>query len=198
MADPVTLSAIGIGASVAGSGISAFGTLKGGEAQSGMYKYQAGVAQLNSQIALQNRDQAIATGQTEEKKYGLAAADRLAQIRAGSGASGIDVGTGSKAQVQDSQQVVTKIDEATIANNAARKAYGFSVESATDLAQAGAYDKAASDALEGGEIKALASLVSGVGSVASKWTQGSAGGLFGGSKSGGTDQYSYAEGDMYS
>lgn len=169
MADPLTL--IAAGASAGGSLISAFGAQKSGQAQSQMYQYQAGVAQLNKKIALQNRDYALATGETEAKRYGMGAAQRMGTIRAGIGASGIDIGSGSKAQVQDSQQAVSRMDLDQIRNNAARKAYGYTVEAQQDETQAGLYGMAASDAESAGKIKALGSLVSGAGSVADKWYQ---------------------------
>lgn len=177
MASPSVMGNIGIGASGAGSLLSAFGALQGGQAQQQMFNYQAGVANLNSQLALQNRDLALATGETEEEKYGMGAAQRAGSIRAGEGASGIDLGSGSKAAVQSSQQLVSDIDLSTIHNNAAQKAYNFQVQSTEDVAQAGAYTAAGSNAAEAGQIKALGSLVSGAGSVASKWTQGQSVGL---------------------
>lgn len=172
MADPISLAGVGAAASGGGSLISAFGALSGGAAQSKQLQYQAGVADLNKQIALQNADYALATGETDAKRYGMQAAQRMGAIRAGIGASGIDIGSGSKAAVQDSQQAVAGIDLAQIRNNAARKAYGFDVEATQDTAQAGLLRSAASDAQSAGEIKALGSLVSGAGSVASKWYQG--------------------------
>lgn len=171
----------------AGSILSAFGAVSSANAQAGMYNYQAGVSQLNSQIALQNRDLSLAAGQTQEQQYGMQARARLGEIRAGAGASGIDVGSGSKAAVQTGQQVVTGIDQATIYNNAARKAYGYEVESATDVAQAGAYTAAATNAKAAGGINALASLVTGAGSVASKWTQGTSSGMYGSGDTGSGD-----------
>ena len=174
MADPATLS---MAASAGGSLISAFGANRAGQAQSQAYQYQAGVARLNQQIALQNRDYALGVGETEAKRYGMQATQRMGAIRAGIGASGIDIGSGSKAAVQDSQQLVTGIDLAQIRNNAARKAYGYSVEAQQDETQAGLYEMASSDAAEAGKIKALGSLVSGAGSVADKWYQGESKGL---------------------
>lgn len=184
MADPVSLSMVGMAASGGGSILSAFGAQQSGQAQSQMYQYQAGIAQLNSKIALQNRDYALGVGEQEAQKYGMGAAQRQGTIRAGAGASGIDVGSGSKADVQSSQQLVTGIDMATIRNNAARKAYGYTVEATQDTAQAGLYNKAASDASSAGNIKALGSLLSGSASVSDKWLQGSSSGLFGSSTSG--------------
>jgi hypothetical protein len=177
MADPFSLAAIGMAGSAAGSGIGAIGSLMKGQSQSQMYGYQAGIAELNAKIALQNKDYAFATGETEAQKYGAAARYRMGAIRSGEGASGIDIGSGSKAKVQEGQQTVTNIDMAQIRNNAARKAYGFEVEATQDTAQAALYTKAGSDAKTGGEIGALGSLVSGTTSVADKWLQGQSKGL---------------------
>jgi hypothetical protein len=173
VADPFTLAVAGAGASAGGSLISAFGALKGADAQSQQYQYQAGVARLNKQIALQNRDYAYATGETTARDYGMKAAQRQGTIRAGMSGQGIDIGSGSKAAVQESQRAVSKMDLEQIRNNTARKAYGYEVEATNNEAQAGLYERAASDAQSSGKIKALGSLISGAGSVADKWYQGS-------------------------
>lgn len=184
MADPITLGTIGTLATAGGAGTSAFGALMGGKSQSQAYQYQAGVANLNQQIALQNRDYTLAVGDTEASRYGMQARQRMGAIRAGEGASGIDIGSGSKAAVQDSQQLVAGLDLTTIRNNTARKAYGFDVQASEDAAQSGLYSKAASDAETSGIIKAAGSLVSGTASVADKWLQGNSTGLFGGGNTG--------------
>lgn len=176
MADPLSWTAIGL--SAGGSLINAAGALRAGGAQSQMLQYQAGIAQLNKQIALQNRDYALATGETEAVRYGMAARSRMGAIRAGEGASGIDIGSGSKAAVQEGQQLVTGIDMDQIRKNAARRAYGFEVEATTDETQAQLYTKASADAASAGRIKALGSLISGSASVADKWLQGGSVGLF--------------------
>lgn len=184
MADPFTLVAVSTAATAGGSLLSAFGASRAGEAQSQMYQYQAGISQLKQKIDLQNRDYALAVGETEASRYGMQARQRMGAIRAGEGASGIDVGSGSKAEVQEGQQTVTDIDMAQIRNNAARRAYGFEVEATSDAAEAGLYTRAASDASKAGKIKALGSLISGTASVADKWLQGSSTGLFGSSSGG--------------
>lgn len=191
MADPFTLGSLAVGASGGGSLLSAFGALSSGQSQSSMYAYQSGVSQLKQKIDLQNRDYAYATGETEAQKYGMAARDRLGKIRAGIGASGIDIGSGSKAAVQEGQQTVTAIDNAQIRNNAARRAYGFEVEASSDAASAEMYSRASSDALKAGYLKAAGSLISGSASVADKWNQGKSVGIF----SGDVDSSPYGGGD---
>lgn len=177
MADPITLGGLSMAASGGGSLLSAFGALSGGQAQSQQYAYQAGMSQLKQKIDLQNRDYAYATGETQAQTYGMQARERLGAIKAGIGASGIDIGSGSKAAVQEGQQTVTGIDLTQIRNNAARKAYGFDVEASSDAAQANLYSAASKNALTAGGIKALGSLVSGTASVADKWLQGTSTGL---------------------
>lgn len=163
MADPITLGTVATVASGAGSGISAIGALMGGQSASRLYQYRAA-------IALQNRDYALATGELQAQRYGMQARQRMGALRAGIGAQGIDIGSGSKANVTSSQQTVTDIDLAQIRNNAARKAYDYTVEATGD-------EMASTEAVRAGKIKALGSLVSGAGSVASKWYQGGSVGL---------------------
>ena len=170
MAAPLALTAVG---SLIGAG----GSLFSGGAQSQMYGYQAGVANLNKQIALQNADYALGVGETQARNYGMQASQRMGSIRAGEGASNIDIGSGSKADVQTSQQLVSSIDMAQIRDNAARKAYGYETEAVQDTAQAQLDTMAASTSATAGGIKALGSLVSGAGSVADKWLQGQSVGL---------------------
>jgi hypothetical protein len=187
LADPLTLGTIGMVGSIAGAGLGAAGALGKAGAASGMYSYQAGIAQLNQKIALQNRDYAYATGETQAEKYGMEARHRMGAIRAGEGASGIDIGSGSKLDVQKGQQTVTDIDMAQIRNNAARRAYGYSVEASQDVAQSNLYTAAASDARSAGTIGAIGSLVSGSTSVADKWLQGTSTGVFASSSGGSGD-----------
>lgn len=175
MADPVSL--VGMAASAGGSLISAFGAKQAGSAQAGMYSYQAGIAELNRKIAIQNRNNALDSGELESRKYGLGAAQRSGQITDRMAASGIDIGQGSAQDVRKSQQLVTDIDTQQIRINAGRKAFGYSTEAASDEAQAGMYRSAATNAESAGGIRMAGSLIGGVASVADKWLQGSTLGL---------------------
>lgn len=187
MADPVSLGAISIGLSAGGSLASAFGAQSKGKAAQQMYNYQAGIADFRKKIALQNRDYALQVGESQAQRYGLKAAATQATTRAVEGASGIDVGSGSKAAVIKSEQKVAAMDMATIRNNAARTAYGYMVEATGEEAQAGLYRLAGTNARKAGNIDMASSLISGATSVASKWYQGSSAGLFGPSSGGGYD-----------
>lgn len=180
MADPATLGTIAIAGSAASAGIGAFGSLFGGQAKANQYNYQAGIADLNAQVAKQNKDYALATGEVEAQESGMKTRFTIGAEKAGQGASGLDVNSGSPAAVRESQQEIGTYDESLIRSNAARKAYGFDVEAMQDTAQGQLYRTAADTSKTTGEIGAISSILGGVASVSSKWLQGSSVGMFGG------------------
>lgn len=169
---------ISIGASIVGTGLSMFGAQRQAQSTSQMYSYQAAIAAFNKQIDLQNRDFALAQGETQAGQIGMRGAQRYGQIRAAQGASGFDVGSGSNVAVRDSQRMVTQMDEQQIRRNAAQVAYGYEMKAEGEGLQSDLYSHASSDALSAGRLNVMSSLVSGIGSVSSKWMQGSMTGLF--------------------
>jgi len=112
-------------AGVAGAGIGAVGTMQQGAATAANARYQAQIAANNEIIANQNAAYAAAAGQTRAATVSRAGAARLAQIRAAAGASGIDVNTGSAADVQTSERETVKLSALTEENNALLQAYGY-------------------------------------------------------------------------
>jgi len=177
------IGAIGIGATLAGGITSAIGAEKTAAATQQSYNYQAGVAQINSTIDLQNADYARSQGETQAMQYGLQAGQRQAQIRNTQAASGLDVNSGSAAAVQASQKTITGIDTAQIRSNAAKTAYDYDVKSTMDLNQSTLDVMAGDNAITAGNFQAASSILGSVGSVASKWNQGTTSGMFGSSSS---------------
>lgn len=172
------VGAIGMGSSLAGGILGAYGALQSGDAQQRMYNYQAQVAKINSQIDLQNRDYALQVGETEAGQYGMKATQQAGQIRTAQGASGLDVNTGSAAAVQASQKKVTGIDLTQIRANAAKTAYDYTVRSVMDTNQASLDVIAGQNAKSASKIQAMASILGSAGSVSSKWMQGQQTGLY--------------------
>jgi hypothetical protein len=179
MASPTAIGETGLGATAAGSALSAYGAYETGTANSRMYGYQAQVAQINSKIALQNADYARMQGEQQAVIAGRKGAQQFGGIRAAEGASGLDVNSGSSTQVQASQKSTTALDMTQIRSNAAKVAYDYTTQSTEDISQAGLYNMAASNAKTAGDIGALTSIVGGAGSVSSKWLQGQQEGLWG-------------------
>lgn len=175
------MGTIGLGATLAGGVTSAIGAEKSGAASQQMYNYQAGVAQINSQIDLQNADYARNQGEIQAQQYGMKAGQQAAQIKVTQAASGLDVNSGSAVAVQASQRKITGIDTAQIRSNAAKVAYDYDVKSTMDLNQSTLDVMAGQNAKTAGDISATSSILGSVGSVATKWNAGSTAGLFGGS-----------------
>ena len=179
MADPATLGMIGIGASAGGGLLSAFGAGRSGAAQQQMYNYQAQVAQINATIDTQNAEYALNQGEQQAQAFGLKAAQQRGQIIAQQGASNIAVGSGSNAEVVQSQDLLTRMDLTQIRSNAAKTAYDFNVKSTMDTNQATLDVLAGQNAKTAGDINATASILGTVGSVSDKWLKGSQQGLWG-------------------
>lgn len=172
------VGAIGIGSSLAGGILGAYGAEKSGQAQQQMYDYQAQVARINSQIDLQNRDYALNVGEIQATQEGMKAGQQFGQIRAAEGASNLDVNSGSAADVQRSQKQITAIDLTQIRSNAAKTAYDYDVKSVMDTNQASLDVMAGANAKTAGDIGAMSSILGSVSSVSSKWLQGNQAGLF--------------------
>lgn len=178
MTQPAGLGGAGLGFSLAGGILSAFGAEKSGQAQQQMYNYQAGVAQINAQIDKQNADYALNQGEQQAIQYGMKEREQFGQIRASQGASNIDVNSGSAARVQSSDRAVGAIDTTQIRSNAAKVAYDYDVKSTMDLNQATLDTMAGVNAKTSGDISAMSSVLGTVGSVSSKWLQGRQVGMF--------------------
>lgn len=171
MADPVTLAAISIGSSVIGGGLAAYGAQQKGTAESNMYTYQSGVAQLNKQIADQNAQYATAAGEVSAQTAGMRTRAQIGATKADQAASGIDVNKGSAVDTRVSEAEIGSANVATIRANAAREAYGYRVGGAQAEAQSGLDLYAAKTSRTAGNIGALSSILGTAGSVSSKWLQ---------------------------
>jgi hypothetical protein len=184
MADFSATAGMGMFSSFLGSLTSAFGAYEGGEAEKAMYDYQAGVARMNAQIAEQNATYASQVGELKAGEYGYQAAQQLGMIKATQGSHGLDVRSGSAAQVQSSQKLVSATEVADMRSNAARVAYSYRNMAQQDIAQAGVDTLAGQNAMTAGMIKADTSIIGGAQSVSQQWLQASRVGMFSGNSYG--------------
>jgi hypothetical protein len=180
MADPVT-----IGLAAAGAGVAAFGASQKADATTAMYNYKAGVAQANAAYADANAQYAIEEGAVKEQQYGIAGAQTLGHIRVAQAASGLDVNTGTGRDVVKSEIAGIQQGENIITYDAAKKAYGFSIQAANFK------DEAQFDTASGKNVQSEkwfdigASLLGGASSVSGKWTKFAQAGVGSGSSGGG-------------
>lgn len=178
MTEPSALGNAGMTLAGAGTGMNVVAKLLGADATKKQYLYQSGVAQINKTIMEQNAKWARDAGERENLIFGMKAGQRMGQIKAGQGASGLDVSGEGAGNVRSSQALVDRMDREQILDNAARRAYGYDVEAFNQGNKAKAYGMAAKNTEKAGLISAAASLVGGTTSVANKWYQGNTAGLW--------------------
>lgn len=179
MADPITIGAIGLGASALGAGVSAFGSMQQGAAQQAMYQYQAGVARVNQQIAAQNAEWELKAGEVEAQQEGLKTRFGIGTAKTEQAASGLDVNSGSALATRQSMQEIGTYNETLARANAAKRAYGFTVQGVQEEAQSNIDIMAGQQARTAGNIGAVTSILGGISNVSSKWMQGRNVGLWG-------------------
>jgi hypothetical protein len=166
MGDPITWLAIGSAAAgLAGAGVSASGTMQGASANKQNLFYQAQVAQNNAKVQQQNATQEMQTGEVQAGNQGLKTAEQVGATKAGQGASGVDVNSKSSTEVRAGEAELGAVDQGTVISNAARRAYGFQVGAASDLAQAQLDIQGGKQAAAAGPVSAMGSLLSGASSV---------------------------------
>jgi|SRR5215472_2021418 len=167
MTDPV--SATMLIATAVGGGIQAYGSYSGGQAQKAYYNYQAQVQRNLAQVAALKANRDIMAGEVEAQKYGIKTAQVMGGTTASAGARDVAVGTGSTAQVLQSQRAAGLEEQQIARQTAAERAYGERIEASAKTASAGAMDVAGARAATAGEIGAAGTIASTAGSVAGRW-----------------------------
>jgi len=130
--DPIT---IGMAA------LSAVSSIAGSQAQKQQAKYQAQVAKNNQRVALMNAGYANRAGAQKEQSEAWKVRGMIGQQMAGQAASGLDVNSGSPAQVRDSTAALGNISFGNIRDNTAREEYGYRAQ-ATQFGNEAALAKA--------------------------------------------------------
>lgn len=162
--------ALAIAATVAAAATSAAGAVESGEANASNAKYQAQVAANNATIANQNAEAATQAGAANAAAQSLQNRETVSKTIAGAAASGVDVNSGSAADVTTSNREVGDLDTLQTLNNAQLQAYGYQSQSTGFTAQSGLETAEASQAPIAGGISAGGDLLSGASSVGSKYS----------------------------
>lgn len=168
----------GPGVKAAGAIMSAIGQWNEGTAGQAMYRYKAGMAQLNKQLALRNADYSRKVGEVQAGESGMRGRFLGGKIAVGQAASGTDVNFGSNVDVRKSQTQIAQMDQGIIRANAARRAYGYEVEAAKDESESQMDIAAGEQVKSASRLAGWTSIIGGSASVADKWAQASQYGLF--------------------
>lgn len=134
--------------SVAGTVVSAVGSL-----ESGLYAGQ--VSENNKKIALQNEAYTREAGQEEAAIESRKGAARKARVKSSIAAHGVDVNTGSAADVIAGEAETNALDIMTVLHNSDLAAYGYRT-------QAVGYEAQAKQDVAGGIWGAAGDILSGV------------------------------------
>ena len=122
-----------VGATVLGSGLSAYSKIRAGSEQQKMFE-------RNAQFADWQAADAVERGRINEKRTRQNTEQVIGAQRTSLASQNVDVNKGSSLDVQGDAAYLGELDALTVRNNAAKEAYGFSVE-ASDLRQRGKYAK---------------------------------------------------------
>jgi hypothetical protein len=124
-----------MGASAA-AGLMALGGALGGGAQKAAGEATQRLDNFNADISDQQASDALSRGGTAMNQRRLKERQTIGSQRARLAAQGLDVNSGSAANIQSDTYAIGEMDALTIANNAAREAWGYKVK-ATDYRMRG-------------------------------------------------------------
>lgn len=134
----------GMGAGGAFAGLSIMSTLYGAYAHHEAGRRQKKLMERNRRLAELQGEDAIARGEVAAERRKTQTGQVISSQRAALASQGVDVNSGSAADVQASSAYLGELDAVTIRNNAAREAWGYKVQ-ANDYGLRGAYAKQTED-----------------------------------------------------
>ena len=173
MCEPTTIM-MGVGLA-----ISAMGAMQQAQGAQQSAEFNAQVAANNSITSRQRAIQEHDVGKVTAAKEALKARQLIGLQRATLAGNAVRVDAGSAADITADTQIQAQLDTATIRENSARSALGFLVQGANFDAQGGLILAEGSNRASAINSKAVGSLLTGAGSVASKWSNYGGGANFG-------------------
>ncbi len=151
----MSFALVAVAFAVVGAGVSAYGASEQADASKKAANYQAQVADNNAKIAAQQRSSALQQGDIAAQQAQLQQAQTLSAQRAALSANGVDLTEGSAQDLLTTTKFLGAADVNTIQSNAAREAWGYSVQGSNLQAQSG-LDKWKADNINPTGIGAMA------------------------------------------
>ena len=163
------LPIISLVATIAGPILGAMGQQQQGQAAAQMGQHNAAVARNNAILAQMQAVTAERIGGIKAAKEQLKARQLAGLQRAGAGARGVALGSGSIEDIISDTFGQGKLNAQTQRDIARRQALGFTTQAAGFEDQAGVALATGSNTASAFNLKATTTLLSGASSVASKW-----------------------------
>ena len=138
--------------------------------------FQSGMMKQNAAFKNQTADETIIAGDTAADWQRVRTGQAVGTQRSVQAANGIDVNSGSSAQLQDDTAMLGELDALTIQNNAAREAYGYRVQANQDMLNAG-------QTVQNGKTAATGTILGGLGGAFGSLAGSGGFGSFGGGTS---------------
>lgn len=154
---------------VVGAAVSAYSQYESGQAQKASANYNSEVAANNAEIASQTATRAAQAGEAQAEATSQKTRATVGAITASQAAGNIDVNSGSALDVQSSAKELGELDALTVRSNAAKTAYGYQTQSASDTGQSQLDAFQAANAGTAGEISAGGSILGGVSNAAGNY-----------------------------
>lgn len=134
------------------------GSMMQAQGQTQNANFQSGMMKQNAMFKEQAAQETIAAGDTSADWQRVRTGQAVGTQRSVQAANGIDVNSGSAAQLQDDTAMLGELDALTIQNNAAREAYGYRVQAKQDRLNA-------VQTVQNGRTAATGSILGGLGSA---------------------------------
>jgi len=166
--ETATMANVGMGANIAGAGLSAVGAMNASRASRNAANYNAAVAENNAQMIEWRRQSVIERGQKAAAAQGLRTRRLAGRQRASFAERGIDVTEGAALEILTDTAYMGRIDANQIEENAAMEAWALRQEGRDVLERARMLRSRA--AAESPGMAGLTTLLTGAGKVADKWT----------------------------
>jgi hypothetical protein len=112
--------------------ISLVGGMMGAQNAKQQGAFTSGMLNRNAALKDQTADETVFAGDTSADWQRVRSGQAVGTQRAVQAANGIDVNSGSAAQLQDDTAMIGELDALTIQNNAAREAYGYRIQADQD------------------------------------------------------------------
>lgn len=162
-----TLASVSLGSQIVGGVMSTVGTYGSAKSQKSALQAQARMSDMNVNLAELGAQDALRKGNADVAALTLQYAQLKGQQRVALAANGVDLGEGSAAEVQVSNELMKDIDVDTLLSNAMRSAWGYRTE-ATNYRNEALASRASAKGISPG-LAGATSLLSSAGSVADSW-----------------------------
>ncbi len=174
--DNSAMASAGMGANIAGVGLSAVAAAKGSRANRDAMNFNAAVAENNAQLTEWRRQSVIEKGQKAVAAQGLRTRRLAGRQRASFAQRGIDATEGAALEILTDTAQMGAIDASQIKDNAAMEAWALRQEGRDTLDRARMLRSRA--AAESPVTAGATTLLTGAGKVAEKWMALSEKGVF--------------------